>query len=91
MTLIRRFFCALLALVLLMPAAGSEGAQTAYLSLDEQIAEHLKALEAAGVEIQVCGTCLNFYGLTDQLKAGTVSNMYDIVSRMQRAAKVLSL
>ena len=60
-------------------------------TLDEQIVEHLKALEAAGVEIQVCGTCLNFYGLTDQLKAGTVSNMYDIVSRMQRAAKVLSL
>ena len=60
-------------------------------TLDEQIVEHLKALEAAGVEIQVCGTCLNFYGLTNQLKAGTVSNMYDIVSRMQRAAKVLSL
>ena len=60
-------------------------------TLDEQIVEHLKALEAAGVEIQVCGTCLNFYGLTDQLKAGTVSNMYDIVSRMQKAAKVLSL
>ena len=60
-------------------------------TLDEQVVEHLKALEAAGVEIQVCGTCLNFYGLTDQLKAGTVSNMYDIVSRMQRAAKVLSL
>ena len=60
-------------------------------TLDEQIVEHLKALEAAGVEIQVCGTCLNFYGLTDQLKAGTVSNMYDIVSRMQKAGKVISL
>ena len=60
-------------------------------TLDEQVAEHLKALAAAGVEIQVCGTCLNFYGLTDQLKAGTVSNMYDIVTRMQRAAKVISL
>ena len=60
-------------------------------TLDEQIVEHLKALEASGVEVQGCGTCLNFYGLTDQLKAGTVSNMYDIVSRMQRAAKVLSL
>ena len=45
MTLIRRFFCALLALVLLMPAAGSEGAQTAYLSLDEQIAEAIDGAE----------------------------------------------
>ena len=35
--------------------------------------------------------CLSFYGLTDQLQVGTVSNMYDIVTRMQRAAKVVSL
>lgn len=60
-------------------------------TLDEQVAEHLKALADAGVEIQVCGTCLNFYGLTDQLQVGTVSNMYDIVTRMQKAAKVISL
>lgn len=60
-------------------------------TLDEQVAEHLKALTQAGTEILVCGTCLNFYGLTDQLKVGTVSNMYDIVTRMQRAGKVLSL
>lgn len=58
---------------------------------DEQVAEHLKALSDAGVEIQVCGTCLNFYGLTEQLKVGMVSNMYDIVTRMQKAAKVISL
>ena len=60
-------------------------------TLDEQVVEHLQALSAAGVEIQVCGTCLNFYGLSDQLKVGTVSNMYDIVTRMQKAAKVISL
>ena len=60
-------------------------------TLDEQIPAHLKALADAGVEILVCGTCLSFYGLTDQLQVGTVSNMYDIVTRMQRAAKVVSL
>ena len=60
-------------------------------TLDEQVAEHLKALFAAGVEILVCGTCLNFYGLTDRLRVGTVSNMYDIVTRMQKAGKVISL
>ena len=60
-------------------------------TLDEQVAEHLKALSAVGVEILVCGTCLNFYGLTDQLQVGTVSNMYDIVTRMQKAGKVVSL
>ena len=60
-------------------------------TLDEQIPAHLKALADAGVEILVCGTCLSFYGLTDQLQVGTVSNMYDIVTRMQRAAEVVSL
>ena len=60
-------------------------------TLDEQVAEHLKALSAAGVEILVCGTCPNFYGLTDQLRVGTVSNMYDIVTCMQKAGKVISL
>ena len=39
MTLIRRFFCALCALALLTPSAGAAQAQTAYLSLDERIAE----------------------------------------------------
>ncbi len=60
-------------------------------TLDEQVVEHLKALSAVGVEILVCGTCLNFYGLTDRLRVGTVSNMYDIVTRMQKAGKVISL
>ena len=60
-------------------------------TLDEQVAHHLKVLSDAGTEILVCGTCLNFYGLTDQLKVGAVSNMYDIVTRMQKAGKVISL
>lgn len=60
-------------------------------TLDEQVVEHLKALHEAGVEILVCGTCLNFYNLAEQLKVGTVSNMYDIVTRMQKAGKVITL
>ena len=58
--------------------------------LPDQVEEHLKALADKGVEIHVCGTCLNFYGITDKLAVGTVSNMYDIVTRMQKAAKVIS-
>lgn len=60
-------------------------------TLDEQIAEHLKALAERGVKILVCGTCLNFYGLTEKLKVGTVSNMYDIVTEMGRWPKVVTL
>ena len=32
--------------------------------------EDLRSLEAQGVEILTCGTCLNHYGLTDKLKVG---------------------
>jgi len=58
---------------------------------DEQVAEHLKALADKGVEILVCGTCLNFYHIADQLAVGTVSNMYDIVTKMQEAGKVITV
>lgn len=49
----------------------------------------LLTLEARGVEILSCGTCLNFYGLTDKLKAGTVTNMYTIAERQMKSTKVI--
>lgn len=58
---------------------------------DEQSIEHLKAMEKRGVDILVCGTCLNFFGLADQLQVGRVSNMYDITQMMQSASKVITL
>lgn len=60
-------------------------------ALDDQVAGHLKDLQSKGVELLVCGTCLNFYGIADKLQVGTVSNMYDILSRMQSAAKVITV
>ena len=37
------------------------------------------------MEILTCGTCLNFYGLTEKLKVGEVTNMYSIVEKMTQA------
>ena len=51
--------------------------------------EDLKSLEAQGVEIKTCGTCLNYYGLTDKLQVGEVTNMYDIVETLAKAPKVV--
>lgn len=51
--------------------------------------EDLKSLEAQGVTIKTCGTCLNYYGLTEKLKVGEVTNMYDIVETMAKASKVI--
>jgi selenium metabolism protein YedF len=58
---------------------------------EQQVIDSLMTLIEKGCLIYVCGTCLNFYGLTDRLKVGSISNMYDIVSAMQRADKVISL
>lgn len=53
------------------------------------ILEDLRTLEAQGVEIITCGTCLNHYGLTEQLKIGSVTNMYEIAERLLRADSVV--
>jgi len=47
--------------------------------------EDLQNMAAQGVEILTCGTCLNFYGLTDKLAVGEVTNMYAIVEKMTQA------
>lgn len=51
--------------------------------------EDLKSLEAQGVEIMSCGTCLDYYGLKDKLVVGSVTNMYNIVETQAKAARVI--
>ena len=52
-------------------------------------AEDLKTMEAQGVEILTCGTCLDYYGLKDKLLVGGVTNMYAIVEKLAKASKVI--
>ena len=47
--------------------------------------EDLKSMAERGVEVLTCGTCLNFYGLTEKLAVGGVTNMYDIVEKQMAA------
>ena len=51
--------------------------------------EDLKLLESEGVTILTCGTCLDFYGLKEKLAVGNITNMYDIVERMENAAQII--
>ncbi|MBP3916857.1 sulfurtransferase-like selenium metabolism protein YedF [Clostridium sp.] len=60
-------------------------------SLNEQGIEHLKVLQDKGVELLVCGACLNFYGLEDKLEVGKISNMYEITNAMKEASKVITI
>jgi len=52
--------------------------------------EALRGLQSNGVEILACGTCLDYFKLTSAIKVGQISNMYDIMSSVNNAAKVVS-
>lgn len=56
-----------------------------------EVLETLQELEAVGVQVLVCGTCLTHFKLLDQKKVGETTNMLDIVSHMQLADKVVSV
>ncbi len=51
--------------------------------------DDIKRLEDAGVKVLTCGTCVNFYGIADTLKIGTVTNMYSIAEHMMNASSVV--
>ncbi|WP_300328190.1 sulfurtransferase-like selenium metabolism protein YedF [Fusobacterium sp.] len=56
---------------------------------NENTIEDLKKLEEMGVEIISCGTCVNYYGLQESLRVGTLTNMYTILDRQMKATKVV--
>ncbi len=56
-----------------------------------ELLEHIKLLESNGVEVISCGTCLNFYDLSDKLQVGVVGNMYSIAEEMLHSNKVIML
>jgi selenium metabolism protein YedF len=58
---------------------------------NDETAAHVAKLEAAGADVLVCGTCLDYYGLKDELKAGRVSNMYEIQATIVGAGLLVSI
>lgn len=55
------------------------------------VLEQLRALEARGVNLLICKTCLNYYGLTERVAAGTVATMVDIMGAQKHCDKVIVL
>ncbi len=53
------------------------------------VCESLELLEAAGVEILSCGTCLDFFNLSDKLLFGRAGNMYTFAEKMSQASNTL--
>jgi sulfur relay (sulfurtransferase) complex TusBCD TusD component (DsrE family) len=55
------------------------------------VLNELRALEAQGVELVVCSTCLEYFGLREQVRVGVVGGMPDILTAMQEADSVISV
>ncbi|MEO2067958.1 MAG: sulfurtransferase-like selenium metabolism protein YedF [Desulfurobacteriaceae bacterium] len=58
---------------------------------EEEILNLLKQLEESGVEIILCGTCLNYFNLLDDLQVGSVGSAYDVVKSLTDADSVIRL
>jgi selenium metabolism protein YedF len=56
---------------------------------DSTVLDDLQQLAQAGVDILVCGTCVNYFGIGDQIAAGRISNMYEILETMAGAARLV--
>jgi selenium metabolism protein YedF len=55
------------------------------------VLDSLKSLESKGVRLVICGTCVNFFHYTDQVRVGIVGGMADIIEAQRLADKVISL
>lgn len=55
------------------------------------VIDSLKSLEAKGVRLILCSTCLNYFNLTEHVQVGIVGGMADILEAQRRAGKVISL
>lgn len=55
------------------------------------VIEQLKQMEAKGVRLVVCSTCLDMMGLTDQVQVGIVGGMTDIIEAQIKAEKVITI
>jgi len=53
------------------------------------VIKHLRDLEKMGVELILCGTCVNHYSLGSEIESGTISNMYSIAEIMSLAGNII--
>jgi selenium metabolism protein YedF len=57
---------------------------------DSETVSDIKTLEDKGVKVLVCGTCINYFNLSGNTGAGTISNMYDILNALNGAGRIIN-
>jgi sulfur relay (sulfurtransferase) complex TusBCD TusD component (DsrE family) len=55
------------------------------------VIDQLRGMKERGVELILCSTCLDYYGLREKVAVGIVGGMPDIIEAMSAAGKVISL
>lgn len=58
---------------------------------DANTLDDLKTLEGKGTQIKICGTCVNYYGLKEQVAVGEIVNMYDITQAMSKGQPLINI
>lgn len=51
----------------------------------------LKSMEAKGVRLIACKTCLNHFGISNKMEVGMAGSMMDIIDLQKKADKVINL
>lgn len=56
---------------------------------DSEVIDLLREIEKKGVEVILCGTCVDHYKLGESLGAGTIGDMYLIMQKLSAAGNVI--
>ena len=55
------------------------------------VLDELKVLAAKGVELVICSTCVDTFGLRDKVRVGVVGGMPDIITALVQADNAVTL
>jgi selenium metabolism protein YedF len=55
------------------------------------VLDALSTLEKLGVDLVACGTCAGYYGLTDKMVVGRISDMGEIVARLLNSEATVTI
>jgi selenium metabolism protein YedF len=56
-----------------------------------EVLDNLKALAGHGADIRSCGQCLTYYGLTEKLAVGKITNMMEIVEFLTSSRRTVTI
>lgn len=55
------------------------------------VLDALLSLENMGVDIMCCVTCINYYGLSDQIEVGRIGNMSELLKTLMEADDTITI